>query len=64
MGQESSQGLPMGNGHRSRWRQLVVSSALIVTGLVPCAQAHAQWWVCFREDFLEEATSELSLRAE
>ena len=55
---------PLGSGCRRRWRQLVVSSALIVTGLVPCAQAHAQWWVCFREDFLEEATSELSLRAE
>ena len=64
MGQESSQGLPMGNGCRSRRRQLVVSSALRVTGLVSCAQAQAQWWVCFREDFLEEAKSELSLRAE
>lgn len=63
MGQESSQGLSMGNGYRSRWRQLVVSSASIVTGLAPCAQAQAQWWVCFREDFLDEATSELNTKA-
>ena len=63
MGHAPSLGFPMGNGCRSLWRQLVVSSASIVTGLAPCAQAQAQWWVCFREDFLEEATSELNTKA-
>lgn len=63
MGQESSQGLPMGNGCRSRWRQLVLSSALIVTGLVPCAQGTSPAVGVLQEDFLEEATSELSVKA-
>ena len=61
---EISQGLPMRSGYRSGWRQLAVATALIVTGLVPCAQAQGQWSVCFREAFPEEALSALSIKAE